>query len=420
MSNQFKAKVTFKDNKEAQNFVKAFFENFNFESCVKLKGNTAEMIICFREELPDAIIKSITNIPDLEFYYNEDLLEKIKETKIYKSETSLRKQIKNANEQQKSSANLELATEKPKNVKTTVKTRKGKRRTTSSNKDVVKAKVQSDFDKMLENILKQSKSFEDFVELLAKYLKLKGVALKKFKKLAICSTEMEKINWKELDKKYKTFSRDRETIGHQISIQFKTEMTLLAFLKSISKFKTYPFPQEDISKKEESDANKKMVIAEKLQDSKKDEEQPNNQETHKESESTQKDPQEFELVEQSKILELNCFKEIFTKVNKIQPIQARIQFVLKSMGLDERQQEEKDWILEIANNAIKQKNLDNSFNSKNNIPKEQKELAQMVFSEFVNTFLNKREGNKMIKLVDFLKEFQKNILTDIEKEQLVD
>ena len=418
MNKRFETKVTFKDNKEAQNFVKSFFENLNFESYVKLKGNTAEIIICL--ELSDEIMNFITNNSDLEFGYNESFLEESEEAKVDKSEISLIKQIRNGSKKQNSFANLELAKGKQKNVGTNVEAYRAKRNTTSSNKDVLNAKVQSDFEKMLENVLKQSKSFEDFVELLAKYLNLKGVALKKFKKLAICSAEMKKINWNELDKKCRTFHRDRKTIEHQISLQFKTEMSFLTFLKNVSKFKTYPFPQENISKNEVSVVSEKIIIDEKLQDSKKAEEQPSKQETHKENKSTQKDQQDFELVEQSKILELNCFKEIFSKVNKIQPIQARIQFVLKSMGLDERQQEEKYWILEIANNAIKQKNLDNSFNLKNNIPKDQKELAQMVFSEFVNTFLNKHEGNKMIRLVDFLKEFQKNILTDIEKGQLVD
>ena len=70
-SNKFSAKVTLKGEENAKNLIKAFFEEFDEESSISLKGNDAEMEIHFRD-VPLKIIDALGYCKIDELNYNSN------------------------------------------------------------------------------------------------------------------------------------------------------------------------------------------------------------------------------------------------------------------------------------------------------------------------------------------------------------
>ena len=68
------AKVKFRNGKNAESLIKAFFKNFNPESSIVVKGMEARMEIIFREP-PMLIIDAIGHCEVIELNYGKNLKE---------------------------------------------------------------------------------------------------------------------------------------------------------------------------------------------------------------------------------------------------------------------------------------------------------------------------------------------------------
>ena len=119
--------------------------------------------------------------------------------------------------------------------------------------------------------------------------------------------------------------------------------------------------------------------------------------------------------------EIRDFEETLASVDKTQPVEKRIRYVLEAMGLNKMTVKEQEQIVEIASTAVKKERI--AFDIifiETNIPIEQTMTVRMTFSKFVNDFVQKYESGKKVKLLTFLSELQKIIMFESEIENFSD
>lgn len=116
--------------------------------------------------------------------------------------------------------------------------------------------------------------------------------------------------------------------------------------------------------------------------------------------------------------EIKAFEEILASVDKTQPVEKRIRYVLEAMELNNLPVNDQKAILEIANAAVKKSKMNlETILGDTNIPNDQKMTARMTFSKFINDFVQKYESSKKVKLLTFLSELQEVIMLENEIEE---
>lgn len=344
--NKFRAKIKFESDKNASYLIKAFFQDFNPDSSIVIRGNKSELEIAFQEP-PMAIIDALTYCKVIELNYGKNLQE-------HKEEDSspAKKIAMNVNSEQ-------------------------------DDTDVENFEMQKHNDTIsipeLDEIAKKSTSFENFAELVSKWLEM-DKRQDFFKNLIIVSSEVEKLTWKELEKAlsakgFPYINYDKIWSSKQVSKKLKDySLSILKLLKILRQYKEYSF------------------------DNTKD--QPENKHT---------------LVETRCMPEIKELENIFANVDKCSFINERVRYVLEAMGLNNLPIEDQELIVKIANNAIKKRELsyDTIFVG-TDIPQDMIKLSRLIFSAFINDFMQKY-GSEKVQLLTFLLELKKNILWDFEK-----
>ena len=330
--NKFSAKVKFESDKNASYLINAFFQDFNPDSSIFIRGNESELEIAFQEP-PMAIIDALTHCKVIELSYGKNLQE-------YKEEDSspAEKIVMNVNSEQNDTISIPE----------------------------------------LDEIAKKSTSFENFAELVSKWLEM-DKRQDFFKNLIIVSSEVEKLTWKELEKAlsakdFPHISYDKLWSSKQVSKKLKDySLSILKLLKILRQYKEYSF------------------------DNTKD--QPENKHT---------------LVETRCMPEIKELENIFANVDKCSPINERVRYVLEAMGLNNLPIEDQELIVKIANNAVRKRNLSyDTIFAETDIPQNQIVLARLTFAGFINDFMQKY-GSEKVQLLTFLLELQKNIMLDSE------
>ena len=264
----------------------------------------------------------------------------------------------------------------------------------------------------LEEIAKKSNSFEHFAELVAKWLEM-DKRKEFFKSLIIVSAEVDNITWKELEKALKNKNVfytqwDKIWSRQQVSEKLKEySATMLSFLNVTKKYKEYSFKEvEEYSTEENSskqDVEKTTTNFE--------------EKTDKFNETVFPKPR----VKMECMPEIKEFEETLASVDKTQPVEERVRYVLGAMGLNNMSVKEQKQIVEIASTAVKKGRM--AFDIifvEANIPIEQTMTVRMTFSKFVNDFVQKYESGKKVKLLTFLSELQKIIMFESEIESFSD
>ena len=234
-----------------------------------------------------------------------------------------------------------------------------------------------------------------------------------FKNLIIVSAEVDKIKWKELEKALKNknvfYTKwDKIWSGQQVSEKLKEySATMLSFLNVTKKYKEYSFKEvEEYSTEENSskqDVEKTTTNFE--------------EKTDKFNETVFPKPR----VKMECMPEIKEFEETLASVDKTQPVEERVRYVLGAMGLNNMSVKEQKQIVEIASTAVKKGRM--AFDIifvEANIPIEQTMTVRMTFSKFVNDFVQKYESGKKVKLLTFLSELQKIIMFESEIESFSD
>ena len=233
------------------------------------------------------------------------------------------------------------------------------------------------------------------------------------KNLIIVSAEVDKIKWKELEKALKNknvfYTKwDKIWSGQQVSEKLKEySATMLSFLNVTKKYKEYSFKEvEEYSTEENSskqDVEKTTTNFE--------------EKTDKFNETVFPKPR----VKMECMPEIKEFEETLASVDKTQPVEERVRYVLGAMGLNNMSVKEQKQIVEIASTAVKKGRM--AFDIifvEANIPIEQTMTVRMTFSKFVNDFVQKYESGKKVKLLTFLSELQKIIMFESEIESFSD
>ena len=433
---KFWAKVRFKQGRNAVHLIRAFFKDFNPTSSIVIRGREAKMEIVFRQP-PMEIINAINHCEVLELNYGKNLKEYEEDEPIqhevedcFKQEDEggeSSQQIKQVSTERKDLEQTEPANEKSEDLEQTEPANKeGKdlKQTEPPNEESEDSKQIEQPKKKaadstsnaessinvprLEEIAKKSTSFEDFVKLVAEWLEM-DKRQEFFENLAIVSTEVNKIAWKDLEKALKdkgvTYSQwDKAWAVNQVSE--KLSVTMLKFLKEIGQYKGYSFePMEEYSNEE----NKTEQATEGT--------------TEIEEEAGEFDEGVIAKprVKMECMPEIKDFEETLASVDKTQPVAERVQYVLEAMGLSEMSKAKQKQIVEIANTAVRNEQM--SFDIillEANIPINQAMEVRRTFSKFLNDFVQKYESSKEVKLLEFLSELQKIIMLDSEIENFSD
>ena len=446
---KFWVKVKVKQEKNAEHLIRAFFQDFNPASSIVVRGKEAKMEIVFREP-PMAIIDAINHCEVIELNYGKNLKEykededlqvetendskqrnvgvesseKIEQTNVESenseqpeqtnvesedSEQPEQTNVESENSEQPEPTNAENEnseqTEQPKKKRGSPATKK------LEPKKETKSEPTINIPK-LEEIAKKSNSFEHFAELVAKWLEM-GKRKDFFKNLIIVSAEVDKIKWKELEKALKNknvfYTKwDKIWSGQQVSEKLKEySATMLSFLNVTKKYKEYSFKEvEEYSTEENSskqDVEKTTTNFE--------------EKTDKFNETVFPKPR----VKMECMPEIKEFEETLASVDKTQPVEERVRYVLGAMGLNNMSVKEQKQIVEIASTAVKKGRM--AFDIifvEANIPIEQTMTVRMTFSKFVNDFVQKYESGKKVKLFTFLSELQKIIMFESEIESFSD
>lgn len=390
---KFWAKVRFRDEKNVEYVIRSFFKEFNPQSSIVIKGKDVKLEIFFDDNPPMEIIEAIYHCDVIELNYGKALgeyCEDENEPVVEKKETlEQTAQAETKEEATSEQTTQKTATPKAKNTKVI-------------NAETVKVS-------QLEEIAEKATSFEHFAKLVAEWLEM-GKRQDFFVNLVIASTKVEKMSWKELEKALEnegvSYSEwDKIYTGRQVSEKLKEySLTTLTFLNVLGKYKDYSFGQEmseEVITEHMTEENEKVV-----------EEQIS---AHVE-ENTSKNRVKMECMP-----EIPHFEETLESVDKTQPIEDRVRYVLAAMGWEKKNAQEQQKIFDIANAAVRIETM--TFDSiflKANIPMESSMEARMTFSKFINDFVSEYAPEKKVKLLDFLKELQKIVMHESEIERVTD
>ena len=461
--NKFWVKVRFKQEKNAEHLIRAFFQDFNPASSIVVRGKEAKLEIFFREP-PMAIIDAINDCEVIELNYGKNLKEykededlqveaenesKQRNVESENSEQTEQPNVESENSEQPEQTNVESKnskqteqpnvesenseqpeqtnvesenseqTEQP-NVKsensepTEQPKKKRGRPATRKVEPTKEAKPEPTSINIpeLEEIAKKATSFEHFAKLVAEWLEM-DKRQELFTNLVIVSAEVDKITWKELEKALKAKNVfytqwDKICAGQQVSEKLKEySATMLSFLNATRQYKEYSFNQVDEHSTEENS---------------------NEQATEKTMMNVEEKAGEFDesvipkpRVKMECMPEIKDFEETLASVDKTQPVEERVRYVLEAMGLNNMSVKEQKQIVEIASTAVRKGRM--AFDIifvEANIPIEQTMAVRMTFSKFVNDFVQKYESGKKVKLLTFLSELQKIIMFESEIESFSD
>ena len=408
MMSKFWAKVKFKQEKNAEHLIRAFFQNFNPESSIVVRGKEAKLEIIFREP-PMAIIDAINHCEIIELNYGKNLKE-YEEDENVQVETEFNSEQES--EESENSEQTEQKSEENENSEQTGKTRKKNGRPVTKKKEPTKTESKIINIPELKEIAKKATSFDNFAELIAKWLEM-DKKQEFFKNLIIVSADVDKITWKELEKALKSKNIaytqwDKNWSSQQVSKKLKEySVTILPLLNAIVEYKGYSFKQkEEQSEKENST---EQATEEATENAEKNSEKAN--------ETVFSRPR----VKMECMPEIKDFEETLASIDKTQPVEERVRYVLEAMGLSELPAKEQKQIIEIANTAVRKGRM--AFDIifvETKIPIEQTMTARMTFSKFVNDFVQKYESDRKVKLLTFLSELQKIIMFESEIENFSD
>ena len=396
---KFWAKVRFKREKNAENLIRAFFKEFNPESSIVIRGEDAKVEIHFNNEPPEELIEAINHCDVVEFNfgkafgeYSEDETEQVaagEETSTQTQQVATGEETSTQTQQVATEEETSTQTERPKKKRGRPATKKAEHTKVANNAETVNVP-------QLEELKKKAKSFEHFVKLVAEWLEM-NKRQNFFENLVFVSSELDKLSWKGIEKALEDkgvfyTQRDKIWAGQRVSEKLKDySVTMLPLLNALVKYKEYSFGHKQSEENTYTEQATEEVTVEK---------------------KAKKNRVKMECMP-----EIPLFEETLGSVDKTQPIEERVKYVLTAMGWRKMNAKEQQEIFEIANTSVRLKRMDfNIIFVRANIPIESSMETRMTFSKFVNDFVSKYDADKKVKLLDFLKQLQEIVMFESEIE----
>lgn len=430
---RFYAEMRYEKEKDVVAFTCAFLEEFNVESSIESDGKEVKVELVFDQKPSPRIIKEIEKSKAIKFKYGRNLLQDIAE-EIEKSEAKevdeipeqseieeAEEEISNRFENEEAEENIpnkleegELEKEIPKQLEEGEKKKEGQKKGSREARRI-RNNIPSQIPQLTE-IAKNSKTFEDFVNSVVECI---GLKQKKefFDNLIKVACEIEKISWKEIEKVFETkkfvYSNwDKIWCNRKIKEKLNTEeykITILELIKLIVTYKQLYFPNEGKEQISEEAGEVELTDEATMDEKEQSGEIRSKSEKIAESVLAEKNKPPKKRVKMVCMPEIPYFEEVLGTIDKTQPMEERVKYVLTRMGLEKISREYQDEILEIANVAIVEKRIDfNRFLLK----------ARIRFSEFINNFAEQYGNSNFIKLEDFLQELRIIVRTENEIKEL--
>ena len=444
--NKFWAKVQLKNEKNAEHLVRAFFRDFNPESSINIKGKEVKIEIFFKNP-PTQIVDAIAHCEITELYsgkylneyeipeeteitevieeesgneYGEKLIEEesVNEEEVSENEVLEEERFNEGEETEESEITHKVVEEKAEIEESTMKeevekekTRRGRPPKKDKIEKPEKKKVEQKLPQIpeFEDFAKKATSFSEFVDIVVEWLKMERTESKKFvRELIFAGTVVENVSWKDLKNALKErgvvyAEWDKIQASKHVSERLKEySVTILPLVNILVQYKDYSFNAEET--KELVEEVKEETIEEFTEEVK----EINTDIQFK----APKTPIKMEGMP-----EIPEFEEVLGSVDMTNPIEKRVEYVLDAMGLKALDVREQNQILELASTAMKKGKM--SFDIifvDSNIPLEQTMNVRMMFSSFVNDFIQKHDKTRRMKLLDFLSELQKIVMFESEIE----
>ena len=363
------------EKESAKALVLAFFNEFNPESSIEIKGKKARVEIVF-EKPPLKILDAITNCEEYEFVYGKSWEEcdgkVVVEEMLFEEcdgEVGIVKECSKKPEYQPISAE-----EKPK----------------EAGKPTKQRAVVEEIEEIPEitEIAKKSSSYEDFIRSIAIWIEPNKKENQIFIiKLIKAATQAEEINWKNIDK---IFNNEgyvyrpgvRTNVSNAVTKKFneiRRNVTILNSLRLFVKYQNFEFGKDIVN---EDICSKRVKM--------------------------------------KCMPEIPMFEVALGSIDKTQAIENRVKYVLNVMKLEEQNSEKQNIIRVISNVAVMSKEIDiNAIYEKSGIKHRAKEYVHLTISKFVNDFAKLHVNSaEKIAAVDFLKNLQEIVLLETEVENL--
>lgn len=316
----------------------------------------------FKEFNPKSMIQIKGNIAELEIFFDEHPPQEIIEAISQCGEIEF-EYLPNSKEKIKEDFNEKKSTSG----------------TAKENKDEPENSAKSPANEIpdLDNIVNKSNSYEDFIENIAKQLNLEK-RHDFFKEVVNTASKLNKISQKKIlasldETGYEYSDYDYTFCNRCVSKKFNGTLGIMQLIKKIIMYRDFDFSVQGAS------GVKKVVT-------------------------------------QKSILDIPNFQKIVDSIDKTQPINERVKSVLTAMGLSSRTNEEQYNVQKVVNIGIKLKNINaEAFAKKCDMSSMDFANARMIISTLLND--NGCSTEKM-KVIDFLKELQKLVMTESEIENL--
>ena len=333
------AKVTISDTQIAQEIVRVWGEHFNPESSIYIKGN--EAIVCFYfDDSPKEMTDILSKCRVDEFSYESfKVLE----------------------------GTFAPATTKQEESKTSKRKNEGAKKN-------VEAPI-------LDEIAKQSNSFDDFITKVGKWLNMQNLQ-DTFENIVQVSCKMEHISWNQIEKelgerKIPFNSYVKMKISKKITAKLKLNgyfMRILPFFKFLKNYKDYQFEGE----KEGAEIQATLDL-----------------------------PLKMECMPY-----IETFDKALQDTKKLESVQDKVSYIINIMAiLPDYTTNYVEKVVSIVNAAMKEDNIDwDCIFDSIGTPVDERTVDRMMLSNFINDYLKKHGFSEPIKTTDFLRDLKKALL----------
>ena len=474
---KFWAKVKFKQEKNAEHLIRAFFKNFNSASSIVVRGKEAKLEIVFREP-PMEIIDAINHCEVIELNYGKNLKE-YKEDETIKVETendSVKENVEAENSEQteqevtesENSEQTEQEETESKNSEQTEQEETESENSKQTEQEVIESEnseqaeqeeTESENSEQTEQKVTESENSEQTEQKATENKNSKQTECSKKKRGRPSTEKIEQISIPELEgfaKKATSFEHFAKLVAEWLEMdkrqEFFTNLVIVSaevekitwkeLKKALDGKKVFYTEWDKVwASRQVSEKLKKYSTTMlsflnvtrqykeysfKIEGKYSTEENSNEQAREKTTMSVEEKLGESNVTFKPRVKmdcmpEIKDFEETLASVDKTQPVEERVRCVLKAMGLSKMSAKEQKQIVEIASTAVKKGRM--AFDIifvEANIPIEQSMMVRMTFSKFINDFVQKYESNKKVKLLTFLSELQKIIMFENEIENFSD
>lgn len=360
------AKAICQEQEEVERILEAFFEENNEKGGIEIKDDEVELGKSF-DEPPLKLIKAICSSSEKrhikcgEILRMENKDEALEETEQWENQSTEQNVAK--------SDGLKLS-------------RKEASRKAKENIHIPE----------LEEIAEKADSFGNFADLVAEWLKLEDQK-EFFVNLVMASTE-DGVSWKTLNKSLQKRGisyneKGKIWISRCVSEKLNSySVKLIGLLKIMKQYREYPF--------KETKPEKPVELS---------------NETDEQSYQEGKEPeQKEEFNPKMKCMqEIPEFNEMLDTIDKKEPIESKIRYVLKIMGLEQNQdsEEEQRKILAVVKVALSNGKIDfNDICQEANLSSKEYTFTRMKMSTLVNQYVQAHGGKNKVDLMTFLSELK--------------